>query len=172
MKFNKSFYPFAIFILIFLTSCNNNESYLQEYKNYKELHTIKNQRLTCWFPVKLIKSDAKKIKNISYLSTKCVFGVFNYSNGELYNLIFTDEAIIDSIHFEIFLSQIEKVKKNIPEWFLEVDYWTAKQREIILFDNCYIYRDTENKQIYYFHPEEESTFINGKIYPGIRNTIR
>jgi len=152
-------------------SCNNGD-YLQEFKNYNEFNKIENPRLTSWFPVELIKSDAQNIKNISYLSTKCVFGVFDYENEGLYDSIFNEENYIDKTHNDIFQSQIELVKSIIPEWFPKVDYWKTKNNRIILFDNCYAYKDLKKKQIYYFHPEEESTFINGKIYPGIRKTIR
>ena len=164
----------GILVLIFFTSCGNcnNGGYLQEYKNYNRFRKIENPRLTGWFPVELIKSDAYNIKNVSYLSTKCVFGVFDYKNEELYDSLFKDENHIDKIHNEIFQSQIILVKEIIPEWFPKIDYWNTKHIGIILFDNCYAYRDSEKKQIYYFHPEEESTFINGERYPGIRNTIR
>lgn len=64
---------FGIIVLIFFTSCNNGD-YLQEFRNFNEFNKIENPRLTGWFPVELIKSDAQNIKNISYLSTKCVFG--------------------------------------------------------------------------------------------------
>lgn len=60
----------------------------------------------------------------------------------------------------------------MPKWFPKVDYWKTKYNGIILFDNYYAYRDSEKKQIYYFHPEEKSTIINGKTYPAIRNNIR
>lgn len=162
---------FGILILMFFTACNSGD-YLQEFENYGEFSKIDNPRLTGWFPAELIKSDAQNIKNISYLSTKCVFGVFDYKNEELYDSIFKEENHIDKTHNKIFQAQIELVKNNIPEWFPKVDYWKTKYNGIILFDNCYAYIDSEIKQIYYFHPEEESTFINGKIYPGIRNTIK
>lgn len=162
---------FGILVLIFFTACNN-EDYLQEFENYNEFNKIENPRLTGWFPVKLIKSDAQNIKNVSYLSTKCVFGVFDYENEELYDSIFKSENHIDKTHNMIFQSQIELVKNIIPKWFPKVDYWKTKFNGIILIDNCYAYKDSKKKQIYYFHPEEESTFINGEIYPGIRNTIR
>ncbi len=172
MKFNIYFKFLVLFFLIIFTSCDHKENYLQEYDNYENFHNVKNQRLTGWFPIELIKKDAKKIKNESYLSTKCVFGVFDYNKEELYDSIFTVEANIDSLHYEIFFSQIKKVDNIIPEWFQNVDYWKMKRTGIILFDNCYAYRDSEKKQIYYFHPKEEDTFIDGKTYPGIRNTIR
>ena len=162
---------FFVFVVIFFTSCNNRD-YLQEFKNYDEFSKIENPRSTGWFPVKLIKSDAQNIKNVSYLSTKCIFGVFDYENDELYNSIFSAENNIDKTHNKIFQSQIELVKNIIPEWFPKVDYWKTKYNGIILFDNFFVYKDAKKKQIYYFHPEEESTFINGEIYPGIRNTIR
>lgn len=78
---------FGILVLVFFTSCNNGD-YLQEFENYNEFNKIKNPRLTGWSPVKLIKSDAQNIKNVSYLSTKCIFGVFDYENEELYDSIF------------------------------------------------------------------------------------
>ena len=55
----------------------------------------------------------------------------------------------------------------MPKWFPKVDYWKTKYNGIILFDNYYAYKDSEKKQIYYFHPEEESTIINGKTYPAM-----
>lgn len=162
---------FGILILIFMTSCEG-EDYLQEYKNYNEFSKVDNPRLTGWFPVELIKSDATEIKNVSYLSTKCVFGVFEYQNEEFYNSIFEENKYIDKSHAKIFESQIELVKDIIPKWFPNCNYWKTKNNEIIVFDNCYAYKDSEKKKIYYFHPEEESTFIGEEIYPGIRNTIR
>ena len=162
---------FGILILMIFTACNNGD-YLQEFENYDEFSKIKNPRLTGWFPVELIKSDAQNIKNISYLSTKCVFGVVDYKDEALYDSIFKKEKHIDKTHNMIFQKQIEIVKNIIPEWFPKVDYWKTKHNGIILFDNCYAYKDSEKKQIYYFHPEEKSTLINDKIYPGIRNTIR
>lgn len=170
-KFNLTLSLFGVLATIFFMSCNNGD-YLQEYKNYDEFNDIENPRLTGWFPVELIKSDASNIKNVSYLSTKSVFGVFDYENDKLYDSIFKMENYIDKKYDKIFQSQIGLVKNIIPEWFPKVDYWNAKQTGIILFDNCYAYRDLNKKQIYYFHPEEESTLINGKRYPGIRNTIR
>ena len=77
---------FGILVLLFLVSCNNGD-YLQKFEHYDEFSKIENPRLTGWFPVELIKSDAHNIKNISYLSTKCVFGVFDYENEELYDSI-------------------------------------------------------------------------------------
>ena len=162
---------FGILILMFFTACNSGE-YSQEFKNYDEFSEIENPRLTGWFPAELIKSDAQNIKNISYLSTKCVFGIFDYENEDLYESIFKMEKHIDKTHNKIFQAQIERVKNIMPKWFPKVDYWKTKYNGIILFDNCYAYKDSEKKQIYYFHPEEESTFINGKTYPGIRKTIR
>ena len=161
----------GILFLMFFTACNNGE-YSQEYKNFDEFNKIENPRLTGWFPSELIKSDAQNIKNISYLSTKCVFGIFDYKNEELYDSIFKNEKYIDKTHNKIFKAQIERVKNIIPKWFPKVDYWKTKYNGIILFDNCYAYRDSEKKQIYFFHPEEENTSINSKTYPGIRNTIR
>jgi hypothetical protein len=169
LNLNLSF--FGILVLLFLVSCNNGD-YLQEFENYDEFSKIENPRLTGWFPVELIKSDAHNIKNISYLSTKCVFGVFDYENEELYDSIFNKENQIDKTYIGIFQSQIKLVENIIPEWFPKVDYWQIKNSGIILFDNCYAYNDLERKQIYYFHPEEESTRFNGKMYPGIRETIR
>lgn len=156
---------------MFFMSCNNG-NYLQEFKNYNQFNKIENPRLKGWFPAELIKPDAKNIKNISDLSTKCIFGVFDYDNEEFYDSIFNDENSIDKTHNEIFQKQIESVKSIIPEWFPKIDYWKTKKVGIILFDNCFAYRDLKKKQIYYFHPEEKSTFINGKIYPGIRKSIR
>jgi hypothetical protein len=161
----------TVFMLAYFISCNDGD-FLQEYKNYQEFCKIDNPRLTGWFPVALIKSDAYNIKNVSYLKTKCVFGVIHYKNEEPYNLIFNKEKHIDKTHNKIFQSQIKSVKNIIPEWFPKVEYWNKKRNGIILFDNCYAYKDSIRKQIYYFHPEEGSTFINGKIYPGIRDTIR
>ena len=161
----------GILVVTSFMSCNNGD-YLQEFQNYNEFRKIDNTRLTGWFPVKLIQSDAHNIKNVSYLSTKCVFGVFDYKNEELYDSIFKDKRYIDKTHNKIFQSQIESVKYIIPKWFPKVDYWNNKHNGIILFDNCYVYKDSKQKQIYYFHPEEESTLINGKRYSGIRNTIR
>jgi hypothetical protein len=161
---NLNLFAFGLLVLTLFVSCNNGD-YLQEYENYSEFTKIKNPRLTGWFPVELIKSDAENIKNVSYLSTKCVFGVFDYENEELYDSIFNKENHIDKTHNEIFHSQIELVKNIIPEW-------KTKENGIILFDNCYAYKDLKRKQIYYFHPEEESTKFNGKMYPGIRKTIR
>jgi len=168
---NLNFSFFGILVLMFLVSCNNGD-YLQEFGNYNEFSKVENPRLTGWFPVELIKSDAKNIKNISYLSTKCLFGIFDYENEELYDSIFNEEKHIDITHNEIFQSQIELVKNIIPEWFPKTDYWKSKNSGIILFNNCYAFKDLERKKIYYFHPEEESTLINGKRYPGIRKTIR
>ena len=71
-KFNLTLSLFGVLVTIFFVSCNNGD-YLQEYKNYDEFSEIENPRLTDWFPVELIKSDASNIKNVSYLSTKCVF---------------------------------------------------------------------------------------------------
>lgn len=170
-KINLTLYVLGILFLTFFTSCNNGD-YLQEYENYNEFSKIENTRLTGWFPVEIIRKDANNIKNISYLSTKCVFGVFNYENEELYDSIFKVEKHIDKTHYKIFQSQIEIVKNIIPEWFPKVDYWNTKYDGIILFDNCYAYKDSKKKKIYYFHPEEESTLIEEKRYPGIRNTIR
>jgi len=162
---------FGILVLIFFVSCTNGD-YLQEFQNYNEFSKIKNKRLTGWFPAELMKSDAQNIKNVSHLSTKCVFGIFNYKNEELYESIFNEKKEIDKVHNEIFQSQIELVKNIIPKWFPKVDYWKTKHKGIILFDNCYAYKDSKKKEIYYFHPEEESTHIDGEIYPGIKNTIR
>jgi hypothetical protein len=161
----------VVFVLKFFISCNNGD-YLQEYQNYNEFSEIDNPRLTGWFPVALINSDAYNIKNVSYLSTKCVFGVIDFKNEQLYDSIFNEEKFIDKTHNKIFQTQIKLVKDIIPIWFPKGEYWNKKQNGIILFDNCYAYKDSIKKQIYYFHPEEESTFIDGKIYPGIRNTIR
>ena len=161
----------GILVLAFFTSCNNGD-YLQEYENYDEFSKIGSTRLTGWFPVELIKSDAYNIKNVSYLSTKCVFGVFDYKNEELYDSIFKTENYIDSTYNKIFHSQIVLVKDIFPEWFPKTEYWKTESTGIILFDNCYALKDSEKKQIYYFHPEEESTRFNGKMYPGIRKTIR
>ena len=157
--------------ILFLASCNGGD-YLQEYEDYKEFSKIENPRLTGWFPVELIKSDASNIKNISYLSTKCVFGVFDYENDELYDNLFKTENQIEKKYKVLFQKQIGMVKNIIPEWFPKTDYWNEKLNGIILFDNCYAYRDSTIKQIYYFHPEEESTILDGEIYPGIRSTIR
>lgn len=168
---NRALLILGILFLIFLTSCNNGE-YSQEYKNYNEFKRIDNERLTGWFPVQLIKSDAYNIKNVSYFSTKCVFGILDYENDELYDTIFKQEKYIDKTHNKIFQSQIESVKTINPEWFPKDDYWKKIEDGIILVDNCYAYRDSEKKQIYYFHPKEESTNIDGPLYPGIRNTIR
>jgi hypothetical protein len=168
---NLNLFAFGLLVLTLFVSCNNGD-YLQEYENYNEFTKIKNPRLTGWFPVELIKSDAENIKNVSYLSTKCVFGVFDYENEELYDSIFSKENHIDKTHNEIFHSQIELVKNIIPEWFPKVDYWKTKENGIILFDKCYAYKDLKRKQIYYFHPEEESTKFNGKMYTEIRKTIR
>ncbi len=161
---------FLITTLIF-TSCNGGD-YLQEYENYEEFKKIENPRLTGWFPVELIKSDASNIKNVSYLSTKCVFGIFDYKNDKLYDNIFKTENHIGKKYNLIFQEQIELVKSIIPEWFPKIDYWNEKLNGIILFDNCYVYRDLKKKKIYYFHPEEESTVLDEEIYPGTRNTIR
>jgi hypothetical protein len=161
-----------LFTCLIFTSCNNGGGFLQEYSDYEQFKEIDNIRLTGWFPTSLLKEDSKEIKNISYLNTKCVFGVFNYDNKKLYDSIFTNESYIDSIHYNIFLSQMNVVKDIIPEWFLDKNYWNTERRNMIIFDNCYTYKDSINKKIYYFHPEEESTFINDTIYPGIRNTIR
>ena len=161
----------VLFVLTFFISCNNGD-YLQEYQNYNEFSKIDNPRLTGWFPVALIKSDAHNIKNVSYLGTKCVFGVFDYKNEQLYDSIFVEQNFIDKTYIKIFLTQLKLVKNNIPKWFPKLEYWNKTQNDIILIDNCYAYKDSIKKQIYYFHPEEKSTFIDGKIYPGIRNTIR
>ena len=88
INLNLPFY--GIIVLMFFSSCNNGD-YLQEFRNFNEFNKIENPRLTGWFPIELIKSDAQNIKNISYLSTKCVFGVFDYDNEELYNSIFNEE---------------------------------------------------------------------------------
>ena len=170
-KINFTLALFASLVLTFFTSCGNGD-YLQEYQNYNEFSKIENPRLTGWFPVELIKSDAYDIKNVSYLSTKCVFGVFNYRNEELYDSLFNTENHIDNTYNQIFQSQITLVKNIAPEWFPGIEYWRTKNMGIILIDNCYALKDSEKKQIYYFHPEEESTRFNGKLYPGIRNTIR
>ena len=163
----------VLLILSFFTSCKNGKGdYLQTYEDYNEFNKIHNPRLTGWFPVELIREDAQNLKNISYLSTKCVFGVFDYENEKLYDSIFNKGNYIDETHIKIFKTQIITVKNIIPEWFPKVDYWKTKNKGIILFDNCYVYKDPIEKQIYYFHPEEESTYIDGEIYPGIRNTIR
>ena len=95
LNLNLSF--LGILLLLFLASCNNGD-YLQEFENYDEFSKIENPRLTGWFPVELIKSDAQNIKNISYLSTKCVFGVFNYENEELYDSTFNKENHIDKTY--------------------------------------------------------------------------
>ncbi len=169
INLNLSF--FGILVLMLSVSCNNGD-YLQEFENYDEFSKVENPRLTGWFPVELIKSDAQNIKNISYLSTKCVFGVFDYENEELYNSIFDKENHIDKTYIGIFHSQVELVKDIFPEWFPKIEYWRNINSGIILFDNCYAVKDSNKKKIYYFHPEEESTQFNGKMYPGIRNTIR
>lgn len=174
MKFNNTnltlSHLLSSFLMLFI-SCNNGD-YLQEYQNYNEFREIDNPRLTGWFPVALIKSDAYNIKNVSYLSTKCIFGVISYKDEKLYNSIFNEEKYIDETQNKIFQSQIKLVENIIPEWFPKVEYWNKKHNGIILFDNCYVYKDSITKHIYYFHPEEKSTFIDGKVYPGIRNTIR
>ena len=173
IKINNLTLPLSVvlFVLIFFVSCNNG-CYLQEYQDYNEFSKIDNPRLTGWFPIGLIKSDAYNIKNVSYLSTKCVFGIFDYINEKLYDSIFNEEKYIDKAHNKIFQSQIKLVENTIPKWFPKVEYWNKKQDDIILFDNCYVYKDSMRKQIYFFHPKEESTFVDREIYPEIRNTIR
>ncbi|PZD79273.1 hypothetical protein [Mesonia sp. K7] len=161
----------GISFLSLFTSCNNGY-YLQEYNNYNEFSKIENTRLMGWFPVELIKADAYNIKNVSYLGTKCVFGVFDYKDEERYKSIFKADHYIDNTYIKIFHSQIELVKDITPEWFPKSEYWRNKNNGIILFDNCYVIKDSKKKKIYYFHPEEESTIFNGKMYPGIRKTIR
>ncbi len=162
---------FVFLSLILFQSCNSG-GYTQNYDHYEDFKKIENGRLSGWFPTELIKSDAYNIKNISYLSTKCIFGVFNYENEENYKAIFKKENFIDETHNKIFQSQIDLVKDIYPRWFPTAEYWQTKKNDIILIDNCYAFKDSVNKKIYYFHPKEESTFVNGKIYPGIRNTIR
>lgn len=149
----------GILFLTIFTSCNNGD-YLQEYQNYYQFNKINNARLTGWFPSKLIKSDASNIKNVSYLSTKCVFGVFDYKNEELYDSIFNKGKYIDSTNIKVFQTQFQLVKNITPEWFPKVEYWNNKYKGIILLNNFYVYNDSKKKQIYYFQPKDESTFID------------
>ncbi|MCC7297514.1 MAG: hypothetical protein IT244_04210 [Bacteroidia bacterium] len=142
----------VFFFLTLFASCNNG-AYLQEYQNYQDFDKIKNRRLTGWFPDSLQKQDAYYIKNISYLSTTCVFGVFNYQYEELYDTIFHKENFIDHTQIKTFKTQIELVKNIIPVWFPPLEYWNEKQNGIILYDNNYAYKDSIKKQIYYFQPE-------------------
>lgn len=168
-----NYVPFVLGILLttIILSCDRS-GYSQEYISYQEFNDIKSKRLTCWFPQNMIKSDASNIKNLSFLDTKCVFGVFDYSYDETYQSIFTNEDFITKKYQKIFISQIKLVENIAPEWFPELEYWTAKKEDLILFDNCYVLKDTVRKKIYYFHPEEESTLIDNIRYPGIRNTVR
>ena len=167
---NLNLYFFGILVLMFFMSCNNGD-YLQEYENYAEFSRVKNIRQTGWFPVELLKSDAYNIKNVSYLRTKCIFGVFDYADEKQYDSIFKTENHIDKTYVKIFHSQVEIVKDIFPEWFPKIEYWRMKKSGIIIFDNCYAIKDSNKKQIYYFHPEEESTQFSGIMYPGTRNTI-
>lgn len=169
MKFLNLTYLFLIFVL--LQSCGNG-GYSQNYNDFEEFSNITNKRATGWFPVQLIRSDASEIKNVSYLSTKCIFGVFNYENDENYSKIFKEENFINEHYYKLFQSQIDLVKDVNPCWFPDSDFWKTIKNGIILIDNCYAYKDSDKKKIYFFHPIEESTFINGEIYPGIRHTIR
>jgi len=163
----------GIIAISLLVSCvNSNGRYEQRYSTYTQYSKI-NGRNNCWFPNNLLKKDAYGIKNDSFLATKCVFGIFSYREEELYDTIFTSNAYLDSFIYDNFVLQLEAAKNLIPKWFLDADYWKGKQREIVLIDRCYVYKDSQNKKIYYFHPREEDDFIyNGSRYPGIRNTIR
>lgn len=59
INLNLPFY--GIIVLMFFASCNNRD-YLQEFRNFNEFNKIENPRLTIWFPVELIKSDAQNLK--------------------------------------------------------------------------------------------------------------
>jgi hypothetical protein len=144
---------------MFFVSCNNGD-YLQEFRNFNEFNKIENMGLIGWFPFELIKSKAPNLKIISYLGSKCIFGIFNYKKEELYDSIFNKENRIDKTYIEIFQSQIELVENIIPEWFSKVNYWKTKNSEIILFIKCYAYNDLKQKQIYYFHPKEKNIKSN------------
>ncbi len=76
--------------VIFLTSCSV-KYYLQKFEDYNQFSKTENQQLIGGFPAGLIKSDASSIKNIFYLKTKYVFGIFNYENDEMYDDLFKVE---------------------------------------------------------------------------------
>ena len=170
---NKTHNFLVIIAVSLLLSCANSEGrYEQRYSNYTQYSKI-NGRNNCWFPYGLLKDDAFEITNNSFLATKCIFGIFSYSDENLYDTIFTDSAYLETVTYEIFVLQLEAAKNIMPKWFLDIDYWKSKQREIVLINKCYAYKDSQYKKIYYFHPKEEDQYLyNGSRYPGIRNTIR
>ena len=151
-------YYFTIIAISLLISCNNDGRYEQRYSNYTQYNKM-NERNKGWFPDSLLKNDALNIKNDSFLKNGCVFGVFTYQDNKLYDSIFSNKAYLDSAAYESFISQLEITKNSIPKWFLDVDYWKSEQRELILIDEYYIYRDRQNKKIYYFHPQKRFNII-------------
>jgi len=170
---NKTHYCFVIIAISLFMSCTNRDGrHVQKYFNYAQYSKI-GWRGNCWFPDSLLKGDAFNITNNSFLATKCIFGIFSYRDEKLYDTIFADNAYLETATYEIFVLQLESAKSIIPKWFLDIDYWKSRQREIVLIDKCYVYKDSQHKKIYYFHPQEEDQYLyNDSRYPGIRNTIR
>jgi hypothetical protein len=131
--------------IVFLIFISCSEGYEQEYDSYNEFSKV-NSRNQGWFP-KVIFSDARNLKNCSYLSSFTVFGSFNYSNPKKYDSIFFLTEKVDCKLLKIKLLKIEKLR---PNWFEKTDSLKFDDLELVKYEHFYLAKDKSKSKILFW----------------------
>ncbi|MEZ4877722.1 MAG: hypothetical protein R2805_09255 [Flavobacterium sp.] len=139
---------------IFLTFISCSEAYEQNYDSYAEFSKA-NQRNKGWFP-EIIFSDAKNLKNCSYLSSHTVFGSFNYTNHKKYDSIFLVSDKVDKKSLRRKLLAIEKLR---PDWIENTNSIKFDSLELVKFGHFYLAKNNSKSKILYWNIGEKK--ING-----------
>lgn len=130
-------------IWLWLTSCN--ESPYVEFHSYQEL-TEYNFFSNGWFP-EILKEDAFGIQETYDVTSKHVFGKFDFKQRPDYDSIITNYRIVKK---DSLLDQIGKINKpRYPQWFIQKEKLANNRCLFVKHHDFYLIVEKEANRIYF-----------------------
>ena len=130
-------------VWLWLTSCN--ELPYVEFHSYQELNEYEFFS-NGWFP-EIIREDAFGIQETYDVTSKHLFGKFDFKQRPAYDSIIANYRIVEK---DSLLDRIEKINKPLyPQWFIQKKDFAGDKCLFVKQNDFYLIVEKESNRIYF-----------------------